>query len=193
MSSTFPHPWTPSASSLPPAKRYITTHRPTGLSTLGPSPPLAFAGDPTSHTFSRSYTLSSVPADITADADITLYTADAGPNSRFTGELVNTCESGSGAAFVTVDFAPGGRSDMHRTASVDWVVVVQARFRMELDSGESVILNPGDQVVQRGTMHKWFNASETEPARFVAVLLPTKPYNIPGTGELLKEVRDYGE
>lgn len=42
-------------------------------------------------------------------------------------------------------------------------------------------------MIQRGTMHKWYNASKTEPARFVAVTLPCEPFKIPGTGEMLEE------
>jgi hypothetical protein len=37
-----------------------------------------------------------------------------------------------------------------------------------------------DHIIQRGTMHKWYNASKTEPARFVAVTLPCKPFLING-------------
>jgi hypothetical protein len=37
-------------------------------------------------------------------------------------------------------------------------------------------------------MHRWHNASKTEPARFVAVTLPAVPFQIPGTNEMLSEV-----
>ena len=33
-------------------------------------------------------------------------------------------------------------------------------------------------------MHKWINASKTEPARFVAVTLACEPFEIPGKGML---------
>jgi hypothetical protein len=36
-------------------------------------------------------------------------------------------------------------------------------------------------------MHKWINASETEPTRFIAVTLPAEPFQIPGTGKMLEE------
>ena len=36
-------------------------------------------------------------------------------------------------------------------------------------------------------MHKWINASKTEPARFVAVTLGAEPFEIPGTGKMLEE------
>lgn len=44
-----------------------------------------------------------------------------------------------------------------------------------------------DHIIQRGTMHKWHNASQTEPARFIAITLPAEPFQIPGTGEMLTE------
>jgi hypothetical protein len=36
-------------------------------------------------------------------------------------------------------------------------------------------------------MHKWHNASETEPARFIAITLPAEPFQVPGTGVMLTE------
>jgi hypothetical protein len=42
-------------------------------------------------------------------------------------------------------------------------------------------------VIQRGTLHKWYNGSSTSPARFVAVTLPCEPFEIPGTGKMLAE------
>jgi hypothetical protein len=59
---------------------------------------------------------------------------------------------------------------------------------MQTDTGEVIDLFPGDHVVQRGTMHKWSNPSETEPARMVAVILPCAPFEIPGgKGEIKEE------
>ena len=39
-------------------------------------------------------------------------------------------------------------------------------------------------------MHKWFNVSKTDPARFVAVTLPCEAFNI--DGKLLEEVHVTG-
>ena len=46
---------------------------------------------------------------------------------------------------------------MHRTPTVDVVVVVSGEMDLVLDGGEEVRLRPGDSVVQRGTMHAWRN------------------------------------
>jgi hypothetical protein len=36
-------------------------------------------------------------------------------------------------------------------------------------------------------MHKWHNASETEPARFIAITLAVEPFEMPGKGEVVVE------
>lgn len=66
-------------------------------------------------------------------------------------------------------FEPDG-SGMHRTASVDYDIVVSGELWLELDDGEIRHLKPGDIVVQNGTRHAWRNRG-TVPAVMVAVLI----------------------
>jgi mannose-6-phosphate isomerase-like protein (cupin superfamily) len=54
----------------------------------------------------------------------------------------------------------GRRTVMHRTRTVDYVVVIEGELTLILDDGE-VTLKPGDVVVQRGTDHAWENRSCT--------------------------------
>jgi len=54
----------------------------------------------------------------------------------------------------------GQRTPMHRTRTVDYVVVIEGELVLILDDGE-VTLKPGDVVVQRGTDHAWENRSDT--------------------------------
>lgn len=75
---------------------------------------------------------------------------------------------------------------MHRTVSIDYVIVTNGHLRMELDTGEMIDLYPGDHVVQRGTMHKWHNPS-SEPTRFIAVIVPAEPFEIGSTGKKAEE------
>ncbi|MEV4126134.1 cupin domain-containing protein [Nocardia sp. NPDC049707] len=49
--------------------------------------------------------------------------------------------------------APG----MHRTASVDFIVVLSGEGRLRLGDGVDVSLRSGDCVIQNGTPHAWFN------------------------------------
>jgi mannose-6-phosphate isomerase-like protein (cupin superfamily) len=54
----------------------------------------------------------------------------------------------------------GRRTVMHRTRTVDYVVVIEGELTLILDDSE-VTLKPGDVVVQRGTDHAWENRSDT--------------------------------
>jgi mannose-6-phosphate isomerase-like protein (cupin superfamily) len=54
----------------------------------------------------------------------------------------------------------GKRTVMHRTRTLDYVVVIEGELVLILDDSE-VTLKPGDVVVQRGTDHAWENRSNT--------------------------------
>lgn len=68
--------------------------------------------------------------------------------------------AGLGAAHTRVDTS---RSPvMHKTKTVDYIVVLSGEVTMLLDEGE-VDLKPFDVVIQRGTNHAWINRG-AEPA-----------------------------
>jgi hypothetical protein len=50
---------------------------------------------------------------------------------------------------------------MHRTRTIDIGLVLEGRVILELDSGESTELGPGDWYVQNGTNHVWRNPWDT--------------------------------
>jgi mannose-6-phosphate isomerase-like protein (cupin superfamily) len=54
----------------------------------------------------------------------------------------------------------GKRTVMHRTRTLDYVVVIEGELVLILDDSE-ISLKPGDVVVQRGTHHAWENRSAT--------------------------------
>jgi hypothetical protein len=55
--------------------------------------------------------------------------------------------------------AGGKRTVMHRTQTLDYVVMIEGELVLLLDDSE-VTLRPGDVVVQRGTDHAWENRSD---------------------------------
>jgi hypothetical protein len=58
---------------------------------------------------------------------------------------------------------------MHRTATVDYIVLITGRVTLLLDDDE-IDLEPFDVVVQRGTNHAWVNRGNI-PALLLAVLI----------------------
>lgn len=72
--------------------------------------------------------------------------------------------------------ASDGASDdpmMHKTTTVDYLVVVKGEIWAILDEGE-VRLKQGDVMVQRGTNHSW-SVRTDEPCLLAAVLVDAAP------------------
>lgn len=69
-------------------------------------------------------------------------------------------------------FDPGVAPRVHRTASVDYAIVLSGEMDMELDD-ETVHIKAGDVVVQRGTIHNWIN-NGTEPCMMAFILIDSK-------------------
>ena len=65
---------------------------------------------------------------------------------------------------------------MHRTETIDYVIVMQGELDMDMDDS-TVRLKAGDVMVQRGTNHSWVNRG-TEVARAAFVLIDAKPLGI---------------
>jgi mannose-6-phosphate isomerase-like protein (cupin superfamily) len=68
-----------------------------------------------------------------------------------------------------------GSSDpmMHKTNTVDYIVVLKGEMYAILDKGET-LLRPGDVFVQRGTNHSW-SVRSSEPCVIAVVLVDAKP------------------
>jgi len=62
---------------------------------------------------------------------------------------------------------------MHKTATVDYIIVLKGEIYAIMDSGET-LLKPGDILVQRGTNHSW-SVRGNEPCIVAAVLVSAAP------------------
>jgi len=83
---------------------------------------------------------------------------------------------GKEAVVITVDYLPGGESPVHRHNAHAFVYVLEGSIVMGLRGGKSVTLTPG-QTFYEGpddihTVSR--NASLTEPARFLVMLLKNR-------------------
>jgi quercetin dioxygenase-like cupin family protein len=79
----------------------------------------------------------------------------------------------NGTVFRVLHFLPGVQKRVHRTDSIDYIVVMAGEIDMELDEGEQVHLKAGDVMVQRGTVHNWVNRG-TEPCTMAVILVHAK-------------------
>lgn len=90
--------------------------------------------------------------------------------------LLGTQPPANGSRFAVIDFPPGAPGRMHRTESIDYVLVLSGEIDMDMDDS-TVHLKAGDVMVQRGTNHAWVNRSAA-PARVAFVLIDAKPLGI---------------
>ncbi len=77
--------------------------------------------------------------------------------------LLHFLPDGAAAEGGALDEIMDGESGMHQTDSVDVGWMISGELGLELESGETVWLYPGDLIVQNGTRHRWLNRTD-EPA-----------------------------
>ena len=107
-----------------------------------------------------------MPADIAIGDEI----EDAGARN------LGTAPPAGGTRFTVNDIPPGAEGVMHRTETLDYVIVLSGELDMEMDDS-TVTLKAGDVMVQRGTNHAWINRG-TEYARVAFVLIDAKPLGL---------------
>ena len=61
------------------------------------------------------------------------------------------------------------RPGMHRSETLDLMVVLSGRIVLGVEDGEDEV-GPGDAVIQRGTLHRW-RVAGTDPCAYLSVLL----------------------
>jgi len=150
---------------LRPFRRIVTGHDPSGVAKVlmdGPAPAGTErgAGQVTRVVWSTDET----PAAIPLGENV----AEMGDRSSF--------PSGSGTRFNVIDFPPRNVVRMHRTESIDYVIVLDGEIDMDLDDS-TVTMRAGDVMIQRGTNHAWVNRSDA-PARVAFVLVAAQPLGI---------------
>jgi len=106
-------------------------------------------------------------------------TSDAGLDRQRAGSETTVVGTGRGSVLRIGVLAPGVRSPMHRTQSLDYGLLLEGECDLELDGGDVVHLRAGDVVVQRGTNHVWHNRGD-RPCRFAWILLDAEPVTVGG-------------
>ncbi|GBR27375.1 hypothetical protein AA3271_2562 [Gluconobacter japonicus NBRC 3271] len=90
---------------------------------------------------------------------------------------------GKEGAMLTVDYAPGGSDPIHRHNASVFVYVLKGSIIMQVKGGASVTLKEGQSFFEGpNDIHiVGRNASQTEPARFLAFFVKNKaaPFVVP--------------
>ena len=80
----------------------------------------------------------------------------------------------NGSVFRIIEFRPGVEERIHRTDTIDYIIVMSGEIDMALEAGEEVHLKAGDVMVQRGTVHNWINRGN-ESCVLAVILIHANP------------------
>ena len=83
---------------------------------------------------------------------------------------------GKEVTMITVDYAPGASDPVHRHDANAFVYVLEGTVEMQMEGAEKVTLRPGQTFYEApdGVHLVGRNASDTEPARFVVLLVKSE-------------------
>jgi len=90
--------------------------------------------------------------------------------------IIGTAPPPKGTRFAVIDFPPGNAPHMHRTETIDYVIVLEGEIDMDVDQS-TVRLKAGEVMVQRGTNQAWANRGSAR-ARVAFVLIDAEPLGI---------------
>jgi len=158
----------------PPIRRVVTGHSAGNVAKVILDAPATNAKYPGTGTVSTMiWCTDRAPADIAVGETV----EDMG------ARIIGTPPPPKGSRFAVIDFPPGNKPHMHRTETIDYVIVIEGEIDMDMDDS-TVKLRAGDLMVQRGTNHAWANRGE-KPARVAFVLIDAEPLGIgnPVTGK----------
>jgi quercetin dioxygenase-like cupin family protein len=97
------------------------------------------------------------------------------------------CAPGKEVTMITVNYAPGATDPVHRHNASAFVYVLEGSIEMQMAGDKKVTLSPGDTFYEDpdGVHLVGKNASTTEPAKFLVVLVKDKgaPILVPIHGQ----------
>jgi quercetin dioxygenase-like cupin family protein len=156
-----------SENDLPPLRRVVTGHDAEGVAKV------LLDGKPDNCKFSPTGNVSTlIWSTDECPADIAIGEAIEDHGSRKLG----TAPPAHGTRFAVIDFPPHSTGRVHRTESLDYVIVLSGEIDMQMDRSV-VTMKAGDVMVQRGTNHGWTNRTD-RAARLAFVLIDAKPIGI---------------
>jgi quercetin dioxygenase-like cupin family protein len=175
---------------LAPIRRVITGDDANGISFIvedGPSPAVRLVAERPGYRVTNLWCTGSAPSSVGAPDQIVshqgvsppaggtvLRIIDFPPEPQDPQALERMLQATFGNMFPDAQHAPkpGEHPGMHRTATVDYALMLEGELVAIMDSEETT-LRQGDVLIQRGTNHAWANRSG-KPARVAFILIAGK-------------------
>jgi quercetin dioxygenase-like cupin family protein len=149
----------PESAPLSPVRRVVTTHNSDGKATILQDSVVDGIQAPHGPWLTPIWNTDAVPPDVNV-------TVDRSP--------VKTGIVNDGTVLRYVDLPPHSKGSVHRTISLDYILVLRGEIVLSLDDGSRTPMKEGDMCVQQATMHSWDNESD-EWCRLLCILIHSQP------------------
>lgn len=149
---------------LPPTRRIVTSHNEQGQAIVAHDTHIGTPILPHGAGSIVLWSSASSPASVDSKDDQAL--GDTG--------FVN-----NGSVCRVVDLPPRSVGALHRSLSLDYIIVQEGSVTLTLDDGTRMNVNRGEMVIQQATMHGWDNETD-QWARILAIMLPAKAPTVAG-------------
>ncbi|KAH6698164.1 hypothetical protein BKA61DRAFT_563102 [Leptodontidium sp. MPI-SDFR-AT-0119] len=146
-------------STLPPTRRVVTCHNSEGKACV------AFDSQIASKSSDHGPALQSLWSSDEPTPDV---------NSKEDMGLAIKSLTNNGSIIRIVDLPPKSVGTLHRSISLDYIVVMKGEIFLTLDDGSKTLVKEHDLVVQQATMHGWDNETDNW-ARILCILVASKP------------------
>lgn len=111
-----------------------------------------------------------------------IWTSDQSPASNDGDEDMGARPVGTalkgGTVFRIIEYGVGVAPRVHRTDSLDYILILSGEIYMQIDDKET-LLKAGDVLVQRGNVHNWANRGP-EKCVLAAILIDANPVTVNG-------------
>lgn len=111
-----------------------------------------------------------------------IWTSDRSPANNDGDEDMGARPVGTalkgGTVFRIIEYGVGVAPRVHRTDSLDYILILSGEIYMQIDDKET-LLKAGDVLVQRGNIHNWVNRGP-EKCVLAAILIDAEPVTING-------------
>jgi hypothetical protein len=173
---------------LRPIRRIVTGHNAQGKSVIvsdGPSPHALTLPGRDDFGLTNLWVTDGSPADNSGNADaaarpVVLEPPPGGSIFRVVefppdraGAFDRTAAFAAMGAAHAMDASAARHPGMHKTATVDYAIVLSGEIWALMDEGET-LMHAGDVLVQRGTNHAWSNRGD-QPCLVAFILIGARP------------------
>ena len=147
------------SSPLPPLRRVLTYHNDAGRGFVASQDSIAAEMMPHGVGSSVIWATHSHPAPVDE------------PTDRAKADGIGMVTPGSVVRIV--DIPPHSKGGLHRTVSLDYILVLEGSVTLALDNGSRTVVRKGELVIQQATMHGWDNEGDAW-VRLFCVMLPAE-------------------